>query len=779
MGNNLTNCALFEHCQHGSWSPMQQNKESKMSVRMMNVNVNAGVISNLTIDKPDAAETEAILTVQSVDLCLAENNDEHKTDHFYAATEALIVRRGDPFRLRIHFNRSYNPTKDAISFIFTVADDQKPSPGHGTLVGLVPRDGIDYLGDPLEWSAGIETHEDKALTILIKPAVTCPVTEWKLDIDTKLLSDGSKTFSIPVPIYILFNPWCPDDQVYLPDYDQRKEYVMHDTTLIWRGSYNRMRPSVWKLGQFERNVLECSIKLVRTVGRIPAAYRGDPVRVARALSAAVNSVDDDGVILGNWSEDFSGGTAPTKWVGSTEILQQFYKTQKPVKYGQCWNFSGVLTTIARTLGIPSRIVTCYSAAHDTQGSLTVDVFIDANNKKLDAETTDSIWNYHVWNEVWMQRPDLGIGPYGAYGGWQAVDATPQEPSDSMYRVGPASIVAVKNGEILRPFDCGFVYSEVNADKVYWRYNGPYQPIKLLRKDTLAIGHLISTKAVLKWEREDITHTYKYEEKTDEERNIMLRALKQSGHAFSRYYLNDSFNEVEFDMSLKDDIKIGESFTVIVKITNKSKDNTHVATGQLNCDAVLYTGTNADEVKSMPFEIELKPEMSEFVRMEVQFEEYFKKLTSQASFNISCAAKVKGTEYEYYAQDDFRVRKPDIKFTFQGKIVSQQPVDVIVRLSNPLPIPLKKGMFYIEGPGIEKALRFKIVEIPVGGTAASTFKYIPPYAGRGTLLAKFNCKELDDVDGYMHYEIEPRPEDIINNGTHRAHNIIRRRTDVIA
>ncbi|XP_067624559.1 annulin isoform X2 [Eurosta solidaginis] len=729
--------------------------------------------------KENSVDTDGILTVMNVDLCLVENNDEHKTDNFYAAQEALIARRGEPFRLRIHFNRSFNPTRDAISFIFTVADELRPSPGHGTLIGLVPRDGIDYLGDPLEWAAGIESHEDNLLTVLIKPSVTCPVTEWKLDIDTKLYKDGSKTFSIPIPIYILFNPWCPDDQVYMADYDKRKEYVMHDTTLIWRGCYNRMRPSVWKLGQFERNVLECAIKLLGTVGRLAAAYRGDPVRVARALAASVNAMDDDGIILGNWGEDFTGGTAPTKWIGSTEILQQFYKTQETVKYGQCWNFAGVLTTIARTLGIPSRIVTCYSAAHDTQGSLTVDVFIDENNKRLDNETLDSVWNYHVWNELWMQRPDLGIGPHGSYGGWQAVDATPQEQSDSMYRVGPASVVAVKNGEILRPFDGGFVYSEVNADKVYWRYNGPFQPIKLLRKDILSIGHFISTKAVLKWDREDITASYKYEEKTDEERNTMLKALKQSRHAFSRYYLNDSFNEVEFDLSLRDDIKIGENFTVIVKIINKSKNKAHVASGQLNCDAVLYTGINSEEVKSMPFEVELKPETSEFVRMAVEFEEYFKKLKSQACFNISCAAKVKGTDYEYYAQDDFRVRKPDIKFTFQGKIISQEPVDVIVRLTNPLPIPLRKGMFYIEGPGIEKALRFKIAEIPVGGTAASTFKYIPPYAGLGTILAKFICKELDDVDGYTHYEIEPRPEDIINNETRRSHNIIRRRTDVIA
>jgi transglutaminase 1 len=38
---------------------------------------------------------------------------------------------------------------------------------------------------------------------------------------------------------------------------------------------------------------------------------------------------------------------------------------------------------------------------------------------------DSIWNYHVWNDVWMARPDLPKG----YGGWQAIDATPQETSD--------------------------------------------------------------------------------------------------------------------------------------------------------------------------------------------------------------------------------------------------------------------------------------------------------------------------------------------------------------
>lgn len=87
-------------------------------------------------------------------------------------------------------------------------------------------------------------------------------------------------------------------------------------------------------------------------------------------------------------------------------------------------------------------------------------------------------NFHVWNEVWMKRPDLGA----EYSGWQVIDATPQEQSDEMYRCGPSSVAAVKKGEVLKQFDGAFVYAEVNADKVFWRYNGPTQPLKLLRKD---------------------------------------------------------------------------------------------------------------------------------------------------------------------------------------------------------------------------------------------------------------------------------------------------------
>lgn len=91
-------------------------------------------------------------------------------------------------------------------------------------------------------------------------------------------------------------------------------------------------------------MLDCALYLVHITGKVKGNARSDPVETARAVAAATNGVDDMGAVMGNWSTDFSGGTAPTEWMGSKKIMQEYYKKKKPVRYGQCWVFSGVLTT---------------------------------------------------------------------------------------------------------------------------------------------------------------------------------------------------------------------------------------------------------------------------------------------------------------------------------------------------------------------------------------------------------------------------------------------------
>jgi transglutaminase 1 len=187
----------------------------------------------------------------------------------------------------------------------------------------------------------------------------------------------------------------------------------------------------------------------------------------------------------------------------------------------------------------------------------------------------------------------------------------------------------------------------------------------------------------------------------------------------------------------------------------------------------YTGEAHSLVKEQRTEVMLAPESEEELTMLVQFDEYEPHLVDQNSFEVSVAADVIGTNYQFQGRDDFRVRMPDIKFEFEGSAVAGKPLTVHAILDNPIPRTLTRCYFLIEGAGlteplkipvkryeVKKVLNSKIItifffhrNIPVGGEGRVTFQIIPKSPGEKTISGKFVSRELGtDIDGYRNIRV---------------------------
>uniref|UniRef100_A0AAQ6IID0 Protein-glutamine gamma-glutamyltransferase K n=1 Tax=Anabas testudineus TaxID=64144 RepID=A0AAQ6IID0_ANATE len=477
--------------------------------------------------------TELLLKVRSINLMKSksgENRTEHHTNRYHG--DDFVIRRGQNFQLWITLSRPFNPNTDKLHLELKTGPLPTVSKETHVIIPLV---------EALEgnrWEAAVVAQDDKRLNLSVNSSPSAVIGRYQLTVETNCANGPASFTADPAnDIYMLFNPWCEGDTVFMDSEDVRQEYVLNDVGRIYYGTENQIGARTWNYGQFDNGILAACLYILEKSGTLPSGW-GDSVNVVRIISAMVNSPDDQGVLEGNWSGDYSGGTSPTAWSGSVEILKAYHKNKgSPVKYGQCWVFAGVVTTVLRCLGIPCRPVTNFNSAHDTDVSLTTDVYLDENLEPIDHLNADSIWNFHVWNDCWMARPDLPPGN----GGWQAVDATPQETSQGSYRCGPASLAAVRNGQVYLKYDCPFVFAEKNA-------NGTFTQIYSEKK---TVGHYISTKAVGSDERNDITDLYKYPEGIPEQ-NAHTDIITDHQPLSKKFFINHSatfFNVMFFAMFL--------------------------------------------------------------------------------------------------------------------------------------------------------------------------------------------------------------------------------------
>ncbi|XP_059154439.1 hemocyte protein-glutamine gamma-glutamyltransferase-like [Physella acuta] len=686
-----------------------------------------------------------VLQVVSVDLQVPANCKKHNT-HRYDLCRAkdnpkLVVRRGQPFTIQVEFTKEYDANTDDLRIAFEAGD--LPLESKGTNIHLTLSD----EDRPKEWGAKIVSQQGNQVTIEVYTPPTCYIGQWNLKIDVVKKLDTNVNvyrYQHADPIYILFNPWCKDDSVYMEDATLLKEYVMNETGKIYIGTKNSITEKPWNFAQFETCILDVALYLI-DVANISWSVRGNPVPIVRKLSAMVNSVDDDGVVMGGWSGKYADGRPPNSWTGSATILEVYWSTKRPVKYGQCWVFSGIATTICRALGIPTRCVTNYLSAHDTDGSITVDVHFTADGQRDKNSNKDSIWNFHVWNEVWMSRPDLPSG----YGGWQVIDATPQEASDNIYCCGPTSVTAIAQGEVNLPYDGPFVFSEVNADCLYWVPN-ELGHMEVSQVDRKTIGKNISTKAANSDAREDITKAYKPDEDKSSERAAVLRAISV-GSSKQNLYKQRS-NDIEFNIDqIEEENILGGTFQLTLRMRNRGTSKRSVS-GRIEVRTMFYTGVVADLVKTTDFTKKvIKPGEEKSQTIVATQADYDTKLKDGCMLDVTVWAVVEETDQYFTKKDDFRLRKPHLSVKAPTESTIGREFHVQISFVNPLNRELTGC--YVAVDGLTHALNFPQDNVPANGTFLATLPVTPTKSGKTELIIVFNSNELDDVNVAHHVTVK--------------------------
>ncbi|XP_004628508.1 coagulation factor XIII A chain [Octodon degus] len=670
------------------------------------------------------------------------NKIDHHTDKY--DNNKLIVRRGQSFYVQIDFNRPYDPRKDLFRVEYVIG--RYPQANKGT---YIPVPIVSELQSG-KWGAKIIMNEDRSVRLSIQPSAECIVGKFRMYVAVWTPYGILRTRRNPeTDTYILFNPWCEEDAVYLDDEKEREEYVLNDLGVIFYGDFNDIKSRSWSYGQFEDSILDACL-YVMDKAQMDLSGRGNPIKVSRVGSAMINAKDDQGVIVGSWDNVYAYGVPPSAWTGSVDILLEYKSSDNPVRYGQCWVFAGVFNTFLRCLGIPARVVTNYFSAHDNDANLQMDIFLEEDGNVSSKLTKDSVWNYHCWNEAWMTRPDLPVG----FGGWQVVDSTPQENSDGMYRCGPASVQAIKHGHVCFQFDAPFVFAEVNSDLIYItaKKDGTHVVESV---DTTHIGKLIVTKQIGGDEIQDITDTYKFQEGQEEERLALETALMYGAKKdLKTEGLVKSRSNVDMDFQVENAV-LGKDFRVTITFQSNSPNHYNI-TAYLSGNITFYTGVSKTEFMNKTLDVALEPFASKQKEVLVRAGEYMGQLLEQAFLHFFVTARINETKDVLAKQKSTALIVPKIVIKTRGAAMVGSDMVVTVEFTNPLKETLQNVWVYLDGPGLLKPKRKMFREIRPNATVQWEEVCQPWVSGPRKLIASMTSDSLRHVYGELDLQIERRP-----------------------
>ncbi|XP_003791885.1 erythrocyte membrane protein band 4.2 [Otolemur garnettii] len=674
------------------------------------------------------------LGIKSCDFQVSRNNEEHHTEAI--SSQRLIVRRGQPFSITLHFHApvwSFLPALKKVKLIAQTGE--QPSKTNGTQATFP----ISSVGDQKWWNAVVTERDVQSWTISVTTPVDAVIGHYSL-----LLQVSGKEHRLG-KFTVLFNPWGREDAVFLGNEAQRWEYLLNQNGLIYLGTADCIQAESWDFGQFEGDVIDLSLNLLSVDKKV--AEWSQPEHVACVLGALLRTLKEKYVLPMPHTLDGQEQTLLNKRRGSVPILRQWLTGQgRPVYDGQAWVLAAVTCTVLRCLGIPARVVTTFGSVQGTRGGLLVDEYYNEEGLQNGEGQRGRIWIFQTSTECWMARPALPQG----YDGWQILH--PSAPSERGVP-GFCDLVpvrAVKEGTLGLTPAVSDLFAAVNASCVVWK-SCEDGTLELTDSNTKYVGNNISTKGVGSDRCEDITQNYKYPKGSLQEIEVLERVQKErmehgkdddihppSLESADPFFL---FLEAPSSLPLRGDDQLS------VTLVNPS-DQEKVVQLALGVQAVYYNGVLAAKLWRESLSLKLSANLVRRITTSLSFSLFEQNPPENSFLRLTAVATHSESRFSCFAQEDIAICKPHLDIEMPEKAEQYQPLMASVSIYNSLDAPMKDCVISILGRGlIYRERSYRLNSVRPGHTVCTQFQFTPTHVGVQKLTVELDCNMFQNLTSY--------------------------------
>ncbi|XP_061213373.1 protein-glutamine gamma-glutamyltransferase 5-like isoform X2 [Neopsephotus bourkii] len=612
------------------------------------------------------------------------------------------------------------------------------------------------------WSSSYKFYQPKCINISVFPPSNACIGRYILNM--QITSCGHTYQRCLGDFYVLFNPWCADDPVYMDNQAHREEYVLNEHGILYEGVHKHITSRPWHFGQFEDGILDICLKILD----IGASYhhgsdrdrcwRNDPVHVSMVVNHMISSHITSSIMKIPENNDYLKGTKPFSWNGSVPILQQWYNGRcRPVRYGYCGSLASVMCTVMRCLGVPSRVVTSFCFPSSNENPLGINEIFDCTGKNLCGK--DKLWRYHCWNESWMARRDLKQ----CCGDWQCLDPTPLETGRGTACSGPTWVRSIREGELDLDYDGHHLFSRVNSNYAGWLSQNNAKRTKFFC-DPWPCGQRLITKRVGSEQFEDITGAYKYELGSVKNKEAYYRAYRRIYPG----YCNASNCHIDRELSsLKNPFLSDSGINMRLKMANcpmygedvqlhwlleNLRNENKTLKFNLCAQIITYSGCPLDQFWKDSVTIPLGPREVKTIPVCISYNQYGPYLCDHNIIKVVAVSDPECGEVLMVSRDIVINRPPVIvKLLNQPRL--KVPCTAEISFCNPLQEDMKNCVMTLEGCGLFKEpMTIDLGTLASNQQARTIVEFTPYRLGSHRLLANLGCHKFAYCKGCTKAEV---------------------------